>query len=189
MHESWAFREWRYIDKLLADPVIGRYSPKVYTVNNDDAATGLLRGAYSCLPARRFDDDLHVAVPFLARPNEEVLAHAGKSPGEARCLGVWRGNPHSNRKLRGQLLQLYGGSKNFEVESTDSWKDHGMQEKLRYVQMLRSGKFSLCPGGCPCNDSHLREHGGGRSPGDHRGRIRTAERTRLACFFAPRQGG
>ena len=42
MHESWAFREWRYIDKLLADPVIGRYSPKVYTVNNDDAATGLL---------------------------------------------------------------------------------------------------------------------------------------------------
>jgi hypothetical protein len=147
MHESWAFREWRYIDKLLADPVISRYSPKVYTVNNDDAATGLLRGAYSCLPARRFDADLHVAVPFLARPNEEVLAHAGKSPGEARCLGVWRGNPHSNRKLRGQLLQLYGGSKNFKVESTDSWKDHGKQEKLRYVQMLRSGKFSLCPGG------------------------------------------
>lgn len=147
LHESWAFREWRYIDKLLADPVTSRYSPKVYTVNNDDAATGLLRGAYSCLPARRFDPDLHVAVPFLARPNEEVIANAGKRTGEAHCLGTWRGNPHSNRKLRGRLLERYGESKNFKVESTDSWKDHGAQEKLRYVQMLRSGKFSLCPGG------------------------------------------
>jgi len=147
IHEPWAFREWRYIDRLIADPVIGRFSHKVYTVNSDDAATGLLRGLYCCLPRRRFDPRLHAAIPFFAQPNEHVRAQAGTPQEPATLLATWRGNPKSNRKVRGGLLSLYGGSSSIRVESTESWLNHGDEEKLHYVRLLRSGKFALCPGG------------------------------------------
>ena len=147
IHEPWAFREWRYIDKLIADPVIGRFSHKVYTVNSDDAPAGLLRGAYCCLPQSRLDPALHVATPFLVQPNEQVLAHADTRRAPATLLGTWRGNPKSNRRLRERLLDLYAGSSSFKVEATKSWLNHGADEKAHYVRLLRSGKFSLCPGG------------------------------------------
>ena len=147
IHEPWAFREWRYIDRLIADPVIGRFSHKVYTVNSDDAAAGLLRGAYNCLPRSRFDPRLHAATPFLVQPNEQVLAHAGMRRAPATHLGTWRGNPKSNRRVRERLLNTFSGSSNFKVEATQSWLNHGADEKLHYVRLVRSGKFSLCPGG------------------------------------------
>ena len=147
IQEPWAFREWRYIDKLIADPVVGRFSHKVYSVNGDDAAAGLLRGIYTCLPQSRFDPALHAATPFLAQPNEQVLAHAGGARGPAAFLGTWRGNPKSNRRVRGRLLDLHAGSARFKIESTESWLNHGADEKLRYVELLRAGQFSLCPGG------------------------------------------
>ena len=147
IHEPWAFREWRYVGKLIANPVIGRFSHKVYTVNGDDGPAGLLRGTYCCLPQSRFDPALHAATPFLVQPNEQVLAHAGTRRAPATHLGTWRGNPKSNRRLREHLLDLYAGSSSFKVEATQSWLNHGAEEKLHYVQLLRSGKFSLCPGG------------------------------------------
>ncbi|SFM21793.1 exostosin family protein [Variovorax sp. OV329] len=147
LHEPWAFREWRYIDRLIADPVIGRFAHKVYTVNSDDAGTGLLRGAYCCLPTRRFEPGLHAAIPFFTRPNEEVLAQAGTPRPRAPLLATWRGNPKSNRRLRGHLLEMLARNPSFQVESTESWLDHGEEEKLHYVRLLRSGKFSLCPAG------------------------------------------
>ena len=147
IHEPWAFREWRYIDRLLADPVIGPRPHKVYTLNSDDAGSGLLRGAYCCLSARRFDPSLHAAIPFFAAPNEAVLAHAGVPREPATLLATWRGNPKSNRRLRGELLDRFGGSGSIKVESTDSWLNHVAEEKLHYVRLLRSGKFALCPAG------------------------------------------
>ena len=147
IHEPWAFREWRYIDRLLADPVIGARPHKVYTLNSDDAGTGLLRGAYCCISARRFDPRLHAAVPFFAAPNEAVLAHAGMPRESATLLATWRGNPKSNHQVRGQLLARYGDSPRIKVEATDSWLNHATEEKLHYVKLLRSGQFALCPAG------------------------------------------
>lgn len=147
LHEPWAFREWRYIDKLAADPVVGRWPHKVYTINGDDAAAGLLRGVYTCLPRSRFDPKLHAAVPFLAQPNEEVVALAGTPRPPVSYLGTWRGNPKSNRRLRQGLLDVCSRSPAFKVESTESWLNHGPDEKRHYVDLLRAGKFSLCPGG------------------------------------------
>lgn len=147
IHEPWAFREWRYVDKLIADPVIGRFSHKTYTINSDDAAAGLLRGAYSCLPKNRFDPALHAAAPFLVQPNEQVLALAGTRRAPAAHLATWRGNPKSNRPIRERLLGQYSGATGFKVEATQSWLNHGVDEKLYYVQLVRSGKFSLCPAG------------------------------------------
>jgi hypothetical protein len=147
IHEPWAFREWRYIDKLIADPVIGRFSYKVYTVNSDDGPAGLLRGLYGGLPRSRFDPALHSAIPFVAQPNEAVLAAAGTPRTPSTHLATWRGNTKSNRPLREGLLKLYAGSSDIKVEATQSWLNHGADEKQHYVQLLRSGKFSLCPGG------------------------------------------
>ncbi|MDM0087403.1 MULTISPECIES: exostosin family protein [unclassified Variovorax] len=147
LHEPWAFREWRYIDMLVADPVVGRFAHKVYTLNEDDAAAGLLRGLYTCLQRSRFDPKLHAAIPFVAQPNEEVAAQAGTPRPPATLLATWRGNPKSNRKLRQGLLDVCSRSPAFKAESTESWLNHGPDEKRRYVELLRSGKFSLCPGG------------------------------------------
>jgi len=147
LHEPWAFREWRYIDRLIADPVVGRFSHKVYTLNSDDSAAGLLRGLYTCLANRLFDPSLHVAMPFLTQPNEEVLSHAGTPRAPAHYLATWRGNPKSNRRVRARLLDMFANSSNVKVESTTSWLDHGAEEKLHYVQLLRAARFSLCPGG------------------------------------------
>lgn len=147
LHEPWAFREWRYIDKLVADPIVGRFPQKVYTLNEDDAAAGLLRGIYTCLQRSRFDPKLHAAIPFVAQPNEEVAAQAGTPRPPAPLLATWRGNPKSNRKLRQGLLDVCARSPVFKAESTESWLNHGADEKRRYVELLRSGKFSLCPGG------------------------------------------
>lgn len=147
LHEPWAFREWRYIDKLVADPIVGRFPQKVYTLNEDEAAAGLLRGIYTCLQRKRFDPTLHAAIPFVSQPNEEVVSRAGTPRPPATLLATWRGNPKSNRKLRQGLLEVCGRSPVFQVESTESWLNHGAEEKRRYVELLRSGKFSLCPGG------------------------------------------
>lgn len=147
LREPWAYRDWRYIDTLAGDPIVGRFLGKVYTLNEDEAAAGLLRGLYTCLRRSRFDPKLHVAVPFTAQPNEEVRAQAGTPRPPASLLATWRGNPKSNRKLRQGLLDVCSRSPVFKAESTESWLNHGADEKLRYVELLRSGKFSLCPGG------------------------------------------
>ncbi len=147
LHEPWAFREWRYIEKLLADPVTGRYPHKVYTINNDDAGTGLLRGVYAGLRRSRLNPAIHASVPFLSQHNEFVLQRAGAPRPQPTYLATWRGNPRSNVKLRTRLLEVCSGSKTLRAESSASWLNHDPDEKSLYVDLLLSGKFALCPGG------------------------------------------
>lgn len=147
LNEPWAFREWRYIDRLAADPIVGRYPHKTYTINVDDAPTGVLRGAYTSLSRQLFDPALHVAVPYSLETNEFVLAEAGPSRPPPTHLATWRGNTKSNRRLREALVRRYRERPGFLVETTESWMNHDAQEKRRYVDLLRSGKFSLCPAG------------------------------------------
>lgn len=147
IHEPWSFKEWRYIDRLLADPVISRHPHKTYTINVDDAATGLLRGVYASLPQRRLDPAIHATAPFLLQHNEFVLQRSREPRPQPTYLATWRGNPHSNPKLRGRLLEVCGQTPACHVESTASWMNHGTDEKSQYVDLLQSGKFSLCPAG------------------------------------------
>lgn len=147
LHEGYSFKEWRYIESLLADPVVGQYPHKVYTINVDDAANGLLRGIYSSLPRKRLNPLLHRTIPYAFSPNEFVLTGVSEQRVEPAYLATWRGNPKSNMKLRGRLLTLFGPSRRMLVESTDSWLNHGAEEKQHYVELIRSGHFSLCPAG------------------------------------------
>ncbi|MEJ8820541.1 exostosin family protein [Variovorax humicola] len=147
LNELWSFKEWRYIETLLADPVASKYPHKVYTINLDDAATGLLRGIYACLPHSRMQRALHRTVPFPKPPNEFVLAGPEGLRPAPSYLATWRGNPKSNHALRYGLLSLYADSPLTKMETTDSWLNHAPGEKRHYVDLLLAGHFSLCPAG------------------------------------------
>ena len=147
LHEEFSFKEWRYVPRLLKDPVVGRYPNKVYTINTDDAANGLLRGVYTSLPRSRFNAQYHGIVPYASFPNQAVLERRMEPRPEPKYLGTWRGNTKSNRKLRTLFLKVCKDSPKFLVETTSSWLNHDVSEKHHYVDVLLSGRFSLCPGG------------------------------------------
>jgi len=146
LHEATSFKEWRYIEKLRRDPVIGQFPEKTYTINTDDSSAGLLRGLYTSLAAPRFDSRIHRAVPFPTCLNERVLERRDESWGDRRYLASWRGNTRSN-PMRRKLVDQFAEDPHFRVEATDSWFNHGPEEKDAYVDLLLFSKFSLCPAG------------------------------------------
>ena len=144
--EAYSFKEWRYINILREDTFLGPHLHKAYTINSDDAATGLLKGVYTSLPQRRLQVGKHRIVPYPDYPNEYVLG-ADRSDRSRQHLATWRGNVKSNRRLRQALVDQFSNKEHFNVQTTASWLDHDMEEKLAYVDLILSGKFSLCPGG------------------------------------------
>lgn len=147
VHEKFSFKEWRYIGQLLSDPVIGRQPHKVYTVNGDDAANGLLKGVYTSLVKSRWRAGLHRAVHYTYWPNKSVLVAVNVVQPGPRCLAAWAGNTKSNRRLRGRIIQLFRHDSDFFLEPTDSWLNHGPNEQQRFVDTIRAAKFALCPAG------------------------------------------
>ena len=147
LHEEFSFKEWRYVPRLIEDPIVGRYPNKVYTINTDDAANGLLRGVYTSLPKGRYNAQYHGIVPYAAFPNQAVLERRGEPRPEPKYLGTWRGNTKSNKRLRNHFYQVCNSSPLFLVETTQSWLNHDGNEKQHYVDVLVSGRFSLCPAG------------------------------------------
>ncbi|MFT3782551.1 MAG: exostosin family protein [Nibricoccus sp.] len=145
--EKYSFKEWRYIERILSDPLIGPNITRTYTINADDCATGLLRGVYTSLPSDRFDAAIHAIVPYTFYPNQYVLSAGPAGTAERRYLATWRGNPKSNAKLRGKLIQNHAGNGEIFVSETTSWLNHPGDEKKTYVDLMQAGKFSLCPAG------------------------------------------
>jgi hypothetical protein len=145
IQEKFSYKDFRYISKLLRDPVLARYTEKVYTINSDDCATGLLRGLYTSLPRSRFNPRIHAAIPYMHYPNELIFSN--------RCekmipsyLGSWRGNTKSNA-IRLKMISALKSSPDFCLETTDSWLNHQMDEKKTYADLMLNAKFSLCPAG------------------------------------------
>jgi hypothetical protein len=146
LQEETSFKEWRYVQRLVADPLVGRYPHKIMTINTDDSAAGLLRGIYTSLARHRFDPLLHRSVPFASFPNEAIYLRREQSNPAPNYLASWRGNPQSN-PLRSKLIQTFAGNPRFRIEATDSWLNHDPAEKEHYVDLLLSAKFALCPAG------------------------------------------
>lgn len=147
LQETVSYKDWRYVPRLLGDELLSPRLSRVYTVNQDDCATGLLKGAYSCLPRRRFDRRRHVLIPYAHNPNPLIseVDPAGLAP--PTHLASWRGNPESCPRLRQALLRQLGPRPEFLVESTASWLNHGESELRRYLEVLAAGRFALCPSG------------------------------------------
>lgn len=145
IHERFSFKDFRYISTLTKDPLLSRFFEKTFTINNDDAATGLLRGLYTSLPKGRFNPDLHAAVPYMEYPNELVFSADREVP-NPRYLASWRGNTKSNA-LRKRMVESLGEVNGFCLETTNSWLNHKVDEKAGYVEVMMNARFSLCPAG------------------------------------------
>ncbi|RZK33619.1 MAG: hypothetical protein EOO61_15005 [Hymenobacter sp.] len=145
IQEKNSFKNFRYITHLLNDPLLSRYYHKTFTINDDDCATGILRGLYTSLPKSRFNTSLYAAVPFFTYPNELVFSQS-QSVGEPQYLAGWRGNIKSN-SIRRKLLQYWQGEPNFLLQTTTSWLNHLSTEKQDYIDLITNAKFSLCPAG------------------------------------------
>jgi hypothetical protein len=141
------FKEWRFIDHLLADPIARKYAPKLYTINSDPSSAGLLRGVYTAVPKHRYNPRIHQIVHYERFLNDVVLKHRHEPRPEPRYLATWRGNKMSHRKLREGLERTCSASPSFLFETTDSWQNHSHKEQQRYVDVVRTGRFSLCPAG------------------------------------------
>jgi hypothetical protein len=141
------FKEWRFIDQLLADPISRMYAHKLYTINSDPSSTGLLRGVYTAVPRQRYDRSIHRIVHYERFINDAILENRHTPRPEPTYLATWRGNKMSHRKLRDGLERVCGNSPAFLIETTDSWRNHDAGEQQHYVDVVRSGRFSLCPAG------------------------------------------
>jgi hypothetical protein len=144
IQEKVAFKNFHYIKNLKNDAVFKKYANKIFTINSDDCATGLLKGLYTCLPKRRFNPDYHRVVPYFNLPNELISGKEQKKT--PNFLATWRGNPKSN-KIRNKIINLYCNEKAFDIQSTNSWYNHSIEEKQIYKNSLINAKFSLCPAG------------------------------------------
>jgi hypothetical protein len=145
IQERNSFKNFNYIEDLLLDPLISRYANKVFTINSDDCATGLLKGVYTSLPRFRFNPEIHAAIPYMQYPNDVVFSNIGRTI-ESYYLASWRGNTKSNvlRKRMIHHLEFHPG---IILEKTDSWLNHDNREKTAYVTVIKNAKFSLCPAG------------------------------------------
>jgi len=145
LQEKNSFKNFRYIKELEFDALISAYPEKVFTINTDDCATGLLRGLYTSLPKTRFNPGIYTSVPYMDFPNELVFIN-GYNEITPAFLATWRGNTKSN-SLRPKMVSLLEKKSEFCIQKTDSWLNHNPDEKIDYVNLIRAAKFSLCPGG------------------------------------------
>lgn len=145
IQERSSYKDFRYINDLLKDPIINKYIDKVFTINRDDCATGLLRGLYTSLPKSRYNPKVHVAVPYMEFPNELIFSKDYKLRTPA-YLATWRGNTKSN-KIRLRMIESLKARPEVRFETTDSWLNHQLDEKESYVDLMLNAKFSLCPAG------------------------------------------
>jgi hypothetical protein len=145
IQEKRSFKNFRYIKELLQDPLISKNVGKVFTINSDDCATGLLRGLYTSIPRTRFNPNLHAVVPYMEFPNDQVFTNQNKN-NSPQFLAGWRGNPKSN-VVRKKLFENFQHSPDYCLENTQSWLNHSSEEKKIYVDIILNSKFSLCPTG------------------------------------------
>lgn len=145
IQENDSFKNFHYIKDLLADPIISKYPEKIFTINTDDSATGLLRGLYTCLPRSRVIDGIYTVVPYAQFPNDLVFTVKLEKV-EPRFLAVWRGNIKSN-SLRSKMITSLGSKERCRMELTNSWMKFEKEEKEKYIDLIRKSKFSICPAG------------------------------------------
>ncbi len=151
VHETTHFKDWRYNKRLMNDPLIGRFLHKTLTLSTDDSAPGLLPGVYACLQANRFSNALHRAVPYHELVNPLIEKSPPRLDVQKKYLASWRGNTKSNKRLRSELVRSLGHRPRFCVETTDTWFNHSNDEHKRYVDLIQSSSFSLCPAGWASN--------------------------------------
>lgn len=154
IEEKYSFKNFRYIRQLKTDPIFKQYADKIFTINKDTHATGLIKGLYYSLPKKRFNPEKFAIVPYFTSYNELILTEKAEiTPYYSAC---WMGNTRSN-VIRKKIVMLYENDRDFNIKTTTSWYDHSIDEKKRYIDYLQNAKFSLCPAGWVPNSHRIYE--------------------------------
>ncbi|RYZ30140.1 MAG: hypothetical protein EOO10_03875 [Chitinophagaceae bacterium] len=144
IQENNEYKDYRYINDLLADRFVDNYIDKIFTISDDDSATGVFRGLYASIPQRRFDRRFHRSVPYIRYANDYVFKNQQEVV--PKYLAGWYGNTKSNA-IRKQLVAKWQSDPSFAVKHTHSWYNHKDEEQKAYVALILNSKFSLCPAG------------------------------------------
>jgi hypothetical protein len=145
LEEKWSYKDVNYKKQLLNDPIISKHLHKTYSINIDDNSPGFLKGLYVNISSEIFEPLLHRSIPFLDFYNEEVFNNQSIND-SPKYLAAWRGNPKSN-PIRQSLINCFSSQPKFNIESTDSWLNHSVNEKSHYIEMILNAQFSICPSG------------------------------------------
>jgi hypothetical protein len=145
IQEKNSFKNFDYIRQLLNDPIISNYAHKVFTINDDESPTGILRGLYTSLPKNMFNQNNHVAVPYMNYPNEWMESAIGDAI-KPCYLASWRGKIKSNA-IRKKLVHYFDLKPGILLEQTDNLLMNDSAEKSSSVAIIKNAKFSLCPAG------------------------------------------
>lgn len=121
-------------------------------VNYEDRPAGFLPGMYTSLLVRNFDPHLHVSWPALRFYNHLVeseayrIAEQGVPDNDDEWLYSFLGSASNpvRRVLLDNPRHEHNGGNVIEIKR---WYDHTNGEKQRYVDVLKSSSFVLCPRG------------------------------------------
>jgi hypothetical protein len=145
MVESCEFKNWRYLTVLAADPDFRERPSDCFTLNYDFAASGILPGCYSGLPAERFDRRRHRATCYLHPLDERVECFFGKSV-ECKYLVSFRGAA-SHPVRDGIFSQASAWRELGPITRMARWFDHTDEEKETFFQEITESRFVICPRG------------------------------------------
>lgn len=154
LFEKTFFKTRRYLGALRADDWVTKAAERLFVINKDDFAHGLLPGLYTSLPASRYDPLRHRTTCYYRTPNEWILRP--QPPVDPIFVGSFRGNVRG-AQVRERLVRALSHDSRFSIETTDSWMRHSDEEKRRFVEQIRASAFSLCPRGWSPNSHRIYE--------------------------------
>ena len=148
-----------YYKKLLANPLVSRFSDRVFMYNEYDFPYCTLPGLYAAMPKRAFDHSRQVAFSYLFRPNEFV-SDVAASMSKQDLLFSFVGAP--NHRIRRRVLALRDERAHIEdARSYSIWDSTdpatSLQRKRSYAEVMARSKFVLCPRGAGTSSYRLFE--------------------------------
>ncbi|MDJ1007097.1 MAG: exostosin family protein [Paracoccaceae bacterium] len=132
------------VAKLLADPVLQRFSEKCVCINYEDTPPGFLPGIYASLPHQRFDPARHRAWGYLIG-NPLLLDYFEENRQRSPSL-LFSFRGALSHPIRKHVLQLKTSAPH-SIVHMNRWYNHTENEQQIYADEILDSQFVLCPRG------------------------------------------
>jgi hypothetical protein len=148
LFEQFSFKQKDYTKRLLADPFVRQWAPKLYVINYDDTVgTGFLPGCYVSVPQSCYDPQWHRACAYPKTYNECLDSTDLKNSFDPQFLFSFAGTLRSH-PLRAALYEKLSGHPEGNVIDVDTeFHSHDKHEKKKYIESILNSRFVLCPRG------------------------------------------
>src|SRR5690606_25558617 len=127
LFEKTFFKTRRYLSALRTDRWVRTAAGRLFVINKDDFAHGLLPGLYTSLPESRSDPHRHRTICYCRTPNP-LIVEAEEILDAPRYLASFRGNLKGH-PVRRQMFRALQDDPRFALETTDSWLLHAVDEQ------------------------------------------------------------